>query len=86
MRLIRLLISSGTNSSNLDVCFKYRQNNLTPTPVYEQTGVRLKSLEDGSEMEVHFGKPVVARVRKCRLVVVKKRRPQEDTGAPEYSQ
>lgn len=25
-------------------------------------------------MEVRFGKPVVARVRKCRLVVVKKRR------------
>jgi len=32
-------------------------------------------------MEVHFGKPVVARVRKCRLVVVKKRRSQ-DEGAP----
>ena len=24
-------------------------------------------------MEVHFGKPVIARVKKCRLVVVKKR-------------
>ena len=29
-------------------------------------------------MEVHFGKPVVARVRKCRLVVVKKRRSQDE--------
>lgn len=29
-------------------------------------------------MEVHFGKPVVARVRKCRLVVVKNRLQQED--------
>jgi len=28
-------------------------------------------------MEVHFGKPVVARVRKCRLVVVKNKRAQE---------
>ncbi len=28
-------------------------------------------------MEVHFGKPVVARVRKCRLVVVKSKRLQE---------
>lgn len=25
-------------------------------------------------LEIHFGKPVVARVRKCRLVVVKDRR------------
>jgi hypothetical protein len=32
------------------------------------------------DLEVHFGKPVVARVRKCRLVVVKDRRarPEED--------
>jgi len=29
-------------------------------------------------MEVHFGKPVVARVRKCRLVVVKNKRSQEE--------
>ena len=29
-------------------------------------------------LEVHFGKPVVARVRKCRLVVVKDRRAQND--------
>jgi len=28
-------------------------------------------------MEVRFGKPVVARVRKCRLVVVKKKRNNE---------
>lgn len=31
-------------------------------------------------MEVHFGKPVVARVRKCRLVVVKNKRMQQDAG------
>jgi hypothetical protein len=29
-------------------------------------------------MEVHFGKPVVARVRKCRLVVVKNKRPHDE--------
>ena len=30
-------------------------------------------------LEIHFGKPVVARVRKCRLVVVRNRRqPDED--------
>jgi len=31
-------------------------------------------------LEVHFGKPVVARVRKCRLVVVKKKRSSEETN------
>jgi len=31
-------------------------------------------------MEVHFGKPVVARVRKCRLVVVKNKRTQDENG------
>ena len=29
-------------------------------------------------MEIHFGKPVVARVKKCRLVVVKKRHENGD--------
>jgi hypothetical protein len=29
-------------------------------------------------LEINFGKPVVARVRKCRLVVVKNKRPQDD--------
>jgi hypothetical protein len=29
-------------------------------------------------LEVHFCKPVVARVRKCRLVVVKDRRARTD--------
>jgi hypothetical protein len=29
-------------------------------------------------MEVHFGKPVVARVRKCRLVVVKNKRAHDE--------
>jgi len=29
-------------------------------------------------MEVHFGKPVVARVRKCRLVVVKNKRGHDE--------
>ncbi len=29
-------------------------------------------------MEINFGKPVVARVRKCRLVVVKNKRPQDE--------
>lgn len=28
-------------------------------------------------MEVHFGRPVVARVRKCRLVVIRNKRPQD---------
>jgi hypothetical protein len=34
-------------------------------------------------MEVHFGRPVVARVRKCRLVVVKNKRTHEDPIAEE---
>jgi len=29
-------------------------------------------------LEVHFGKPVVARVKKCRLVVVPKKRNDEE--------
>jgi hypothetical protein len=29
-------------------------------------------------LEVQFGKPVVARVKKCRLVVVKKRHNQDE--------
>jgi len=29
-------------------------------------------------LEVHFGKPVIARVKKCRLVVVKKRHENEE--------
>lgn len=33
---------------------------------------------EGVELEIHFGKPVVARVKKCRLVIVKKRHSQED--------
>ena len=37
-------------------------------------------------MEVHFGKPIVARVRKCRLVVVKNRRPQDEDGDAEASE
>jgi hypothetical protein len=37
-------------------------------------------------LEVHFGKPVVARVRKCRLVVVKDRRPQEEDSVAETSE
>jgi hypothetical protein len=35
---------------------------------------------EGVTLEVHFGKPVVARVRKCRLVVVKKKRSNEETN------
>ncbi len=31
------------------------------------------------QMEVHFGKPVIARVRKCRLVVVKKKRLHDES-------
>jgi hypothetical protein len=31
-------------------------------------------------MEVHFGKPVIARVKKCRLVVVKKKHQQEENA------
>jgi hypothetical protein len=34
--------------------------------------------QDVGCLEVHFGKPVVARVRKCRLVVVKDRRATTD--------
>jgi hypothetical protein len=33
---------------------------------------------EGSPLEVQFGKPVVARVKKCRLVVVKKRHNQDE--------
>ncbi|MFY9606559.1 MAG: hypothetical protein WAS24_07530 [Thermoplasmata archaeon] len=33
---------------------------------------------EGISLEVHFGKPVVARVKKCRLVVVKKRHNREE--------
>jgi hypothetical protein len=29
-------------------------------------------------LEVHFGKPVIAKVKKCRLVLVRKRYRQED--------
>jgi hypothetical protein len=29
-------------------------------------------------LEVHFGKPVIAKVKKCRLVLVRKRHRQED--------
>jgi hypothetical protein len=32
-----------------------------------------------SALEVQFGKPVVARVKKCRLVVVKKRHNQDES-------
>lgn len=28
-------------------------------------------------MEIHFGKPVVAKVRKCRTVVIKKKRAED---------
>jgi hypothetical protein len=31
----------------------------------------------GERLEVYFGKPVVAKVRKCRTVVVKKRRGED---------
>ncbi len=33
---------------------------------------------EGVMLEIHFGKPVVARVRKCRLVVVKSKRSQDE--------
>lgn len=33
-------------------------------------------------MEIHFSKPVVARVRKCRLVVVKNKRSNDDKVEP----
>lgn len=36
-------------------------------------------------MEVYFSKPVVARVRKCRLVVVKNKRPPENCSTEEIS-
>jgi len=32
-------------------------------------------------LEVHFGKPVNAKVKKCRLVIVKKRHEQDETAA-----
>jgi hypothetical protein len=69
----------------LDGCFKYRQNDLISTPKVELSGYIDAAKREGPLMEVHFGKPVVARVRKCRLVVVKKRRPQ-DEGQPEAGQ
>lgn len=39
---------------------------------------------EGVTVEVHFGKPVVARVRKCRLVVVKKKRSSEDADETQH--
>ncbi len=37
-------------------------------------------------VEIHFGKPVVARVRKCRLVVVKNRlQPEDEKRAEEQA-
>jgi len=44
------------------------------------TGGAFPKRLEGAAMEVHFGKPVVAKVRKCRLVVVKKKRPNEEAG------
>jgi hypothetical protein len=35
---------------------------------------------EGNPLEVQFGKPVVARVKKCRLVVVKKRHNQDENN------
>jgi hypothetical protein len=32
----------------------------------------------GGALEIHFSKPVVARVKKCRMVVVKKRLNQDE--------
>jgi len=32
-------------------------------------------------LEVHFGKPVIAKVKKCRLVIVRRRHQQEDETA-----
>jgi len=32
-------------------------------------------------VEVHFGKPVIARVKKCRLVVVRKKLAQDENGS-----
>jgi hypothetical protein len=46
----------------------------TQTARVERAGVPL----EGSALEVQFGKPVVARVKKCRLVVVKKRHNQDE--------
>jgi len=34
-------------------------------------------------VEVHFGKPVVAKVRKCRMVVIRNKRSQESGDIPE---
>lgn len=34
-------------------------------------------------VEVHFGKPVVAKVRKCRMVVVRNKRSQESADSPD---
>jgi hypothetical protein len=54
---------------------------LIQTTPEESNGLGRKpspGLREGAKVEVHFGKPVVARVRKCRLVVVKKKRTSED--------
>lgn len=49
----------------------------------EKSGrVRTSVPQDVECLEVHFGKPVVARVRKCRLVVVKGKRAQDDEDPP----
>ena len=44
-----------------------------------KAGVRSRCVD----LEVHFGKPVIARVRKCRLVVVKNKRQQDEDCAAE---
>lgn len=38
----------------------------------------IRESKEGGTLEIHFSKPVVARVKKCRMVVVKKRLNQED--------
>lgn len=84
--IIRLSPATGPGLHNLDICFKYGQNDLMTLRKRQAGAEHAQSLEEGLKMEVHFGKPIVARVRKCRMVVVKKRRPQEEETPSESNQ
>jgi len=72
---------------NENTCFKYGRIDDKPQAAARRLGLRRvpnAHIPGGENLEVHFGKPVVARVRKCRLVIVKNKRPQdpEDEDQP----
>jgi len=67
------------NVHKSDICFIYHQlHDIQPTGALTVRVGLASVLTEGTSLEVHFGKPVVARVKKCRLVVVKKRHNREE--------